>query len=340
MLASPVPGTSPLNVSRGLVVAAGSLYLDRVTAEVVAAMRADGIRPLLLKGPSIAAWLYGDGSSRPYGDVDLLVDARHRPAAEEVLRGLGFSRGQPGWQELAWSWRRSGDGSTVDLHRSIVGAEAGPEVVWRTLSERTEPMRVGGLEVEVLTPSGRALQVALHAAKHGDSEVKPREDLVRALEVVDEECWLEASALARRIDAVPAFATGLRLDPEGARLADRLNLTTERPTAVALRANRPRALVLGIEQLATARGVRSRLRFLARKAVPSRSYMRRTSALARRGPLGLGLAYVWRPVWMLFKLPGAILTWRRARRDEETQPPADRADPVDHRQLSESDRRQ
>ncbi len=327
-------------MSRGLVAAAGSLHLDRVTAEVVAAMRTGGIRPLLLKGPSIAAWLYRDGSSRPYGDVDLLVEARCRPAAEDVLRGLGFRRGQPGWQELAWSWRRSGDGSTVDLHSSIVGADAGPEVVWRTLSQRTEPMRVGGLEVEVLTPSARALQVALHAAKHGDTELKPRQDLARALEILDHDCWLEATVLAQRMDAVPAFATGLRLDPEGARVADRLELPTARPTAVALRASRPRALVLGIEQLAGARDVRSRLRFLARKAVPSRSYMRRTSALARRGPLGLGLAYVWRPVWMLFKLPGAILTWRRARRDEQTQPLADRADPVDHRQLSESDRRQ
>jgi Uncharacterised nucleotidyltransferase len=329
-----------VNLSRHLTVGVMTLHVDRVTAEVVPAMRARGTRPLLLKGPSIATWLYIDRASRPYGDVDLLVEPRSYADAEHVLRGLGFSRMQAGWQELAWSWHRSDDSSTVDLHRSIVGADAPLEVVWRALSEHAQPMRVGGAEVEVLSPPARALQVALHAAKHGDAERQPLEDLARAVRLVDEGCWRKAAALARQVDAVPAFATGLRLDPGGAGLADRLDLPIERPAAVALRARRPPALVLGIEHLASARGVRTRLRFLARKAVPSRSYMRRTSALARRGAFGLGLAYLWRPVWIILKLPGAILTWRRARRDERSQSPVDRPDPVDQRQLRESDRGQ
>jgi hypothetical protein len=301
------------NVSPHVVIAAVGLRIDRVAADVIGAMRARGVRALLLKGPSIATWLYVDGSARPYGDVDLLVKDEAFLGAEQVLRGLGFKRLQPGWQELSWSWYRSSDESTVDLHTSLVGADAPAEALWQALSEDTDVLSVGGLDVEVLSLPARALHVALHAAQHGDGASQTREDLARALELAGEECWLEATRLARRIDAVPAFATGLRLDPRGARLADRLGLPTERPLAVALRAGHPPPLVLGLEHLARADGARSRLRFLARRVFPSRSYMRRTSALARCGPLGLGLAYLWRPMWMVLRLPGAIHAWRRER---------------------------
>ena len=298
-----------------LAPAIAALQLDVLAAEVVTELRAAGVRPILLKGPALAAWLY-EGELRPYGDVDLLVEESRMGAAEEVLSGLGFTYGQPGWRELAHSWKRP-NGKTVDLHRSLVGVGAPPATLWQELSGEVEALRVGGIEVEALRPPGLALHVALHAAQHGgEGHRKPLEDLDRALERADEGCWREAAELAERVEAIPAFATGLRLKPSGTDLADRLGLSADRPVEVALHAAPQRELVLGLEYLATADGLRARLRFLGRKLFPPAAELRRDSALARRGHAGLLAAYLWRPLAMLPRLPGAIVAWRRARRDE------------------------
>lgn len=46
--------------SEHLALAARRLAQDAVTGEVVAAMRGRGVRPLLIKGPVLEQWLYGD----------------------------------------------------------------------------------------------------------------------------------------------------------------------------------------------------------------------------------------------------------------------------------------
>src|SRR5215208_3905716 len=241
--------------------AIATLQLDQVAAEVVVALRGSGIRAILLKGPALAAWLYERDGSRPYGDVDLLVDDHRFAEAQRILAELGFRYGQPGWRELSHSWKRP-DGSTVDLHRSLVGVGAAPAKLWRELSREVEAIRVGGTELETLNKPALAFHVALHAAQHGGEElVKPLVDLSRALGHADERCWRLAALLAQRVDATPAFATGLRLDPGGAAVAETLGLPSGRPVEVALHAMRQPALVLGLEYLASAEGLAARARF-------------------------------------------------------------------------------
>ena len=55
---------------------AHTLAVDVVTAEVVDAFRRAGVRAVVLKGPTLAGWLYGGEAVRTYGDSDLLVSAR------------------------------------------------------------------------------------------------------------------------------------------------------------------------------------------------------------------------------------------------------------------------
>jgi hypothetical protein len=296
-----------------------ALAVDTVTAEVVAAMRAAEVRPLLLKGPSIAAWLYADSAPRPYADSDLLVSPESWQRAEGVLHELGFRPVGYPWPWESRAWLRRSDRATVDLHRSLVGAVASPEAVWEALAASTETLRVGGAEVEVLGIPARALAVALHAAQHG-LEAQPLEDLRRALRIGDEKIWREAGEFARRLQAVPAFAAGLRLDPDGAVVAKRLRLPVARPRDVALRAGSAAPLSVALERISSERSADARVRLFLRALVPSRLYMRNWSrahmsgwpAPLRRGRLRLWLAYLWRPVWLLVRLPGALTALRRA----------------------------
>jgi hypothetical protein len=294
-----------------------ALRVDQITAEVVAALRVGGVQSILLKGPSIARWLYADGSPRSYIDSDLLVPPERQSLAEAVLAELGFEsvladEDTPGWQLAAHLWMRP-DGTQVDLHRTLVGIDAAPATVWKVLSTESRPMCVGGLTVEVLSRSAIAFHIALHAAQHGRADTARLEDLDRALSALGSEEWRDAAALSERLDAVPAFSTGLRLIPAGAELAARLDLPVAASTEASLRArNAPRG-ALGLEELARVRGLRAKLGLIARNMVPSPRFMRAWSPLARRGRIGLAAAYVWRPIAIVLRAGPAAFAWLRAR---------------------------
>jgi hypothetical protein len=297
-----------------------TLATDRVTAEVSSAFRAAGIRSILLKGPALARWLYDDGALRTYLDCDLLVSPEAFSGAERILMELGFQREgldtiPHDWPKHARTWYRGGGGN-VDLHRTLVGVGVSDVELWRILSSETETMRVGGAAVEVLDLPGRALVVALHAAKDGTRKDKVRHDLGHALDRVETGVWREAGRLGARLGALPAFAAGLRLLPPGERLARELDLPTEVPMEAALR-NRGGAppFAVGIEWLARAPGLRGKLALVGRKLVPPPAFMRSWTPLARGGPLGLAAAYVWRPFWVAWRVIPALVAWWRARRE-------------------------
>jgi hypothetical protein len=299
-------------VSPALRAVARTLRADAVTGEIVGNLRDADVRAILLKGPSIAAWLYADGTPRPYGDTDLLVAPEALAPASRVLYAAGFAE-QPAVSSYTW-FRRS-DRSVVDLHDTLFGAEAPRKDVWSALSERTERMRVGGLDVEVLVVPARTLNVVLHAAQHAsDGFQQPLGDLERALLHAEEKSWEEAARLASRLRATATFAAGLRLHPEGTRRADRMGLTTERRPFMMFLRTEDRPYVVTLERLAAAPSLGARLRFVARRLVPPPDYMRwRYPRLAGRGPLGLALAYTWRPLSIAPRLPAAVVSWRRAR---------------------------
>lgn len=309
----------PAGVGRSLLATARALAVDGVTGEVVTAFRHAEIPTILLKGPTVACWLYDEGDVRYYMDSDLLVRPDRFPAAEQVLAALGFRRGSahvpPPKGELphAEPWHRAADGGDVDLHRTLSGLGVSPETGWVVLNEHTEVMEVGGVAVDVLQPVGRTLLVALHAAQHGPAKVKPLEDLRRALDRVPLETWDAASALAGSLHAVGGFASGLRLLPRGERVADRLHLAAGELVATATRPGSPARVALGFERLAQERGLLARVQLLRREVFPSRSFLRWWSPLARRGRLGLAIVYVWRPLWLLWHAWPSLRAWRRSR---------------------------
>jgi hypothetical protein len=295
-----------------------NLRIDAATGEVVEALRAQGIDSLILKGATFAEW-YPPDSARTYVDGDVWVAPADVQGAERTLAELGFvptadERGLPDWwQEHASSWLREHDQGKIDLHRRLQGAEAAPESVWSTLWAGRDPMTIGGVSGWRLSEPGRALYATLHATHHGSEDARGLPHLEAALGCVDDAAWSAALDLARELDAVEAFSTGLRLLPAGTALAERINAPDARSVRTELLASTPPPVALGFDQLSDAHGLR-RAEILLRKLFPPPGFIRHWWPPAARNRRMLVVGYLYRPIWLVKNAPAGYRAWREARR--------------------------
>lgn len=305
------------HISVDTVLTMHTLVQDRLTAELSAEFAAAGVPSIVLKGPALATWLYRGIGVRPYGDTDLLVPPFAWDTAIETLMRLGYRDGlaalaHPRMESITshpWAKR----GHEVDLHCTLWGLQVAPERVWEILSSMTVPLAIGGSELPVLAPAPRAMHVALHAAQHGYDEGRPIVDLELALEQLPLELWEEAGLVARDLDALGGFATGLRLVPAGRAVAAQLGIADQASVDALLRVEHV-PLAQGFEELANTPGMRGKLRVLRGELLPNADFMRWWSPLARRGRIGLALAYLWRPLYLTLRTGPGLAAWRRARR--------------------------
>jgi len=291
------------------------MAVDAVTAEVVSALADDGVDSLLLKGPSVADWLYDD-DSRTYVDSDLLVAPDRMAAARATLERLGFrqqfgSLPHPGMEAPPSApWQR--DAFQVDLHERLEGAMADRGRLWGVLWAGRTQLVVGGRSVAALGKSARLVHLALHAAHHGQRAEKPLRDLSRALERVGDSGWAAAAEVADAIGASSAFAAGLDLLPEGRALLDRLGMgIPSSPTWFLAPDETP--VAAGIERVRQAPGFGTKAAIVRHEAFPSAEFMRWWTPLARRSRIGLLAAYPWRWAYLVRHLPAALAAGRRAR---------------------------
>jgi len=293
-----------------------TLAVDHTTVSVIRAFQAQGVQPILLKGPSMARWLYPEGG-RHYVDCDLLVSPQEWDKAEILLSELGFSPMLAKARDVererhSMPWEKKGHAVSVDLHHTLPGATAGDEQVWRVLSSNADTFEIGSVVCEALNAVARALHVALHAAEDGLGNPQVKDDLKRALEIVSPRAWKRAALLAQGIGAELSFSTGLRLLPQGQAVANDLNLPDNPPAEVALRAAGHPATALGFSQVVSAATPRRRLEMLISKIVPSVTFMRRWYPRASR-PLGLPVAYIQRWIWIARNAPSGYRAWRNTK---------------------------
>ncbi len=314
---------------------ARTLMLDAAAVECVSALRAEGIRAILLKGPVTARWLYQDAGARDYMDVDLLVARTEFGQGLRILHGLGYRDTQadrspnetpPHARALildrppdSGRGSRFPTGLAVDLHWSFHGIGASHQEFWAVVAGNAERVTIAATQVEVPSESTRALFLGLHAATSGAGGGQALSDLDRGLERLPDEQWKAAHELAQQLDAVPRFLAGLSMRPLGVKLIDRLDLEGGVDIASALRAAGVPPVAGGLERMRATRTFRGRMRLLIRELVPTRSFMRTWSPLSTRGPAALALAYVYRPIWLLMKLPAALRAHARARRTVEVE---------------------
>jgi hypothetical protein len=266
-------------------------------------MQDAGIPAILLKGPSIARWLYPAGG-RTYVDTDLLVPAREFSRAETVLRSLGFTDEVEGLHpfeqgvESAFVRRAEmgrGPGGTVDLHRNLPMLPTPDGLLWEAFSAETETVPVGGVEVRVLGRTALALHVVVHAVQHG-FQFHTDEDLRRAIMMMSAADWRPVADLAARLGIAGILGFGLRHHAAGAAIADSLTLpclSPADPWAWMLSAPRGSA---SLTELRSAPTLRAKLQRIRWTLLPSPAWIRHVSRLPDAHGHALLLAYArwWR----------------------------------------------
>jgi hypothetical protein len=291
--------------------------------EVLDALEAAGVEPLLLKGPALVRELYRKGEHRSYGDLDLLVAPDDLVRAREVLVEIGFENtgDKMGIDDVAgivhaeiWFRAEERSGATLlDLHRAIAGWHAPPEVVWKALTERRRRVSVGPRAVWVPAREGLALHVATHAAQDGTRNLKVTADLARAIERWEEGVWASARDLARRVQATDALSAGLSLLPAGAELARGLGLprADHLSWAIEHRHARPRG-TFHLQALERAETAREKIDVLRRSLFPNSTWMASNYAWVCSSRLRLAASYglhlLRAPAW-------AARAWRYRRRE-------------------------
>jgi hypothetical protein len=138
-----------LNRQRNQLIAAQS-------AEAIAALNAEGLRPVVMKGAISLFEPDLDEGLLMMADIDLLLPEEALPPAQRALRSLGYvALGEPSAHDHALTFGRAGAIVTVDLHRRV-----GPQL--RLLSAEdarssATALAAGELAIAALCPTHRVL---------------------------------------------------------------------------------------------------------------------------------------------------------------------------------------
>lgn len=116
----------------------------RSLVRIVTRMRAGGVEPVLVKGPSIAR-LYPERGLRPFEDLDFCVRPDQYHTASAILA----------------DW--VGD-SPVDVHRGFAELS---DRSWEEVFARSQLATFGAIEVRVLAPEDHLRFLCLHQLRHG-----------------------------------------------------------------------------------------------------------------------------------------------------------------------------
>ena len=135
---------------------------------VMAALRAEGIDFIVLKGAALAALYYEDPAERPMRDFDLLVQEKHLSAAFACLAAQGFTSVYGDATRLDYLTHighacgfESQSGAQLDLHWHLMLQCPLPELDRRFWDARV-PLRLGDMTTYALCPTDQLFHVCAH----------------------------------------------------------------------------------------------------------------------------------------------------------------------------------
>jgi len=196
------------------------------------AFERESIQAMPFKGVVLGASAYGDLTTRPAGDLDLIVHHRDLERASVILLRRGFeldtplrANGQPVFDaNHEFQFKRPADGVIVELRwrlelvYSRSTRNLGMDWVWP--SRRTATL--AGAEVPNLGPETALLMLCMHGSKHAWSRLIWIRDVAQLLTACPELDWEASIREASRAGLWRALALGLLLAHRvcGARIPD------------------------------------------------------------------------------------------------------------------------
>ncbi len=154
--------------------AARALLLVNELRALLDELAARGVAVIPLRGPLLAARLYGDPALRACADLDLLVRREHRKALADLLVSRGFAHAarpdgeRPEYvdDDGEWCFAR-GDGLCVEPHWELMPATYPWGFRSGQLWQCARPVQFDGRQVLQPSPEHEFVLLCAHAAKHG-----------------------------------------------------------------------------------------------------------------------------------------------------------------------------
>ncbi len=200
---------------------ADDLIAAREIGDILAILDGQGLRPVVLKGRSLAISVWPRPAFRPAGDLDLFIEEESFNSAVEALVAAGY-RTTPDERPSRFRVRPAGvqlipaEGRVVvvDLHSRLFRT-VGRRLDTRAMLARSRPMLLDGHPVRDLDAADRLLFLLVHAAKHAVRRLKWLLDLHAVALRADARLWREAATrvgaggVGRPFFAAASLATSL-----------------------------------------------------------------------------------------------------------------------------------
>jgi hypothetical protein len=161
---------------RARAITAVNLALTAELERVLPDLEAAGCRPVVVKGPALAMGVYGDLSSRPFDDLDVVVDEASASRAWDALEARGYVSTPPIPDRWRARWIRStheqlfekpGTPLLVDLHWELTARGYRCSLALDDVRPRLTKARLGGVEAATLGPEDTLIFLCCHGMKHG-----------------------------------------------------------------------------------------------------------------------------------------------------------------------------
>ncbi len=172
------------------------------TGEALAALRGDGIEPILVGGAATALETYASPWQRHCHDVDLVLPPEESQAAARALRSAGWTTGGRG------SLRHS-SGTHISLHTSILRSP-GHRLSVADVRLRARSALLGGAHVTVAAEEHQLLRASEGAFAHAQGSLIWAADAAVLARSLDSEGWRRAVDVASSSGSASAVGACMR----------------------------------------------------------------------------------------------------------------------------------
>ncbi len=180
-------------------------------ADLVARLKAEGIRSVALKGPVLACVIYRNPSYRQFVDLDLLIARTDLEKARRVLADCGYQElPSNDGDDYHITLTRPGE-PTVELHWALSRRRFPFDLEFEQVWERGEDLELAGTTLRTMHRDDRLLYLCVHGAKHVWSRVGWVCDVRELVNAWPDERWTAVRARAAALGCRRMFDLGLYL---------------------------------------------------------------------------------------------------------------------------------